>query len=200
MTNVHNFLTSMTVVLGLAFGSAASAEEHSYSFPDMQTIDGQDVMYVPLSREQMEMHGHSVAFVKYDQTGAYLYYDYELMAKLSPLAKALIIEHEGAHHSLGHSLSTKMYREAQTPIPPALTYSKEDDADCEAGFRIAEQFDTNGSEIRAAMTEIYAAMGGDVSAALPEWLYHRMSKVETCFEGQLLPRPQPLSMPQFTSN
>lgn len=162
-------------------------------FSEVQTIDGVKSQYVPSTREQMEMNGQSVAYVKYDNSGAYVYYDFELLKKLSVLSRYIILEHERAHHYLGHSLSTKVYREHKKLVPNWLTRKKEEDADCETGYQLAEvRPQTTDLEIKKAFVETFEALSWIKSEEIPSWVLFRINKVITCFHGELIERPKPL--------
>jgi hypothetical protein len=170
----------------------SSAATASTVYIYTQTVDGKTVDYVPITKEEMAVSHQSVAYTVYNNEGAFIYYDKELFKKLKRLSKFLIIEHERAHHYLGHTLSTKAYRERKDSIPPRLTYRKEVDADCESGYRAHEVYGSRltSLELNNAMRAIYLAEGGDFNKH-PEWLTRRTSKVITCFEG-LIDRPEVL--------
>lgn len=174
------------MALFLTSGLKAFASVDIYS--SIQTPDGTLVQYVSLTDKEMwEQGGHSVAYAIYDGTGAYIYYSSDLFAKLSEQAQFLIIEHEKAHHTLGHSLSTKKYREAGVLTPAILGFRKETDADCASGLRFKDAYPGGAvADIKTAMLQTFKAGGGDVTvSSKPGWYYRKLGKTITCFEGLL---------------
>jgi hypothetical protein len=171
-------------ILSVILGTAANNV-----FAQTYTVDGIQVEILPMQESVILKKGQSVAVAKYDESGAVIYYDEVLFSKISNFSKFLIIEHERAHHILGHTLSTKMHGEAGAPIPHSHTYRKEKDADCYAGFRIADVYPKmKAQDINQSFMEIYKILGGE-SHEIPDWLRSRVNTIVTCYEGKLLPEP-----------
>lgn len=181
------------------FVSEVGADElGSHHFSNALSIDGREILYEAKDEDFLSKRGQSVALALHDNRGPWIFYDEDLMASFSPLAKFLILEHERAHHYLGHSLFTKAYREEGEMLPASFLFRKEKDADCAAGYRVAELMsDLSRNQIQDALVEVFAALGGDAQRILPAWLYSRIDTISTCFEGKLLPYPARTELPSF---
>lgn len=182
------FVIRIFLILGFAhhltLATEGSSKKSQNLFLETHTLDGVKVFYIPLSSEQMEMKRQSVAFTSYIRKHASLFYDSELFARLSYLPKFIIIEHERAHHYLGHSYSTKQYRERKEPVPNELTIKKEEDADCAAGYRLKQEFPkTTRAEIHKAVLEVFEKRGGNPEKA-PPWIAERSEWIADCFDGK----------------
>ncbi len=157
----------------------------------METIDGVSVSYKDFSENEFEASVGSPASAVYDQHGAFIFYDRAVIDQISDMAKYLILEHERAHHRLGHTLFTKIRRELKLGMPAFYESQKEKDADCEAGYRLREEWGgVTRSEITNAMAEIYYALGAEEGDSLPNWLLSRIDRLDVCKDGKLLKRPE----------
>lgn len=172
----------------------ASAQDKKI-FSEVYTIDDTPVEYVSLTKDEINHSNHSVAYTLYDETGAFIFYDQNLFNHISDFSKFLIIEHEKAHHKLGHTFLSKLNREKNNYFENASHFRRnEKDADCEAGYQVRDFFkEKKASDISAAIREIYLVLN-DVSKSsksnLPDDIRSRINTIITCFEGKLLPRPE----------
>lgn len=191
----------LVFLINFLFSYSSLATEIFYDdlFPLSKTVDLVLVDYIPMSEDEISKKHQSVAFAEYDlDDKAIIGYDSDLFSKLGSLSQFLILEHERAHHRLGHSLVSRFLKvNNRSDLNNRLNYRKEVDADCEAGFRLKELYPgVLQTEIAQAMRDIYLAMGGSAQS-YPEWLGRRIGKVVTCFEGELLKRPEVLPLPQI---
>lgn len=163
------------------------------AFTPVKTIDGVKVEYGELGNQIIEPGQSGSATAIYNEQGAYILYDLEIIEQIPDLAKFLILEHERAHHRLGHSLYTKINRELMLPISSYYYASKEKDADCEAGYVLREKYgNVEREEIKSAMAEIIYALEGRRDIPLPSWLLYRIDVIDVCKDGVLLQRPKPV--------
>ena len=189
----------LTVVLALVSQwclalEAGSLESHTFS--STITVDGVVVDVFPKSREDMERAGQSVAYTIYRGERAAIYYDAQLFSELGPLAKFLIMEHERAHHYLGHTLITKLRFEQNSQIPAAETQRKEKDADCQSGYTAKDLgFNLSRGDIHEALRQTYQALTGVVGRP-PSWVLSRVDTIDLCFQGHLLSRPKVMPIPE----
>lgn len=189
------FLLFMKFILSaLIFSYLAASSAYAIdSFKPIQTIDGVPVFYKGFQDNPFEVKVSSPAVAVYDEHGAFIFYDEKVIDSISDLGKYLILEHERAHHHLGHTLFTKMRRELQLGMPPFYESQKEKDADCEAGYRMKEELgDISREAIKSAMSEIYYALEGSEGTPLPSWLLSRIDRIDLCKDGKLLKRPKPV--------
>jgi len=187
-----NFKTLSSLLLPvLLFCSTAYA---SLSFRPAKTIDGVDVIYGDLNKLQIESGQSGPATAIYNELGAYILYDSNVVNHVSELAQYLILEHERAHHRLGHTLFTKIHRELKLPFSSFYQAQKEKDADCEAGYSLKDDSATFGDvsreDIKNAMSDIYYALSGSSNGPIPSWVMSRVDVIDVCYNGKLLPRPK----------
>jgi hypothetical protein len=179
----------------ISYSSERVFEGHIYA--EVSTLDGLPVIYTPVSEETISASGKSVAYAIYRGNLAQIVYDADLFSRLDNYAKFLIMEHERAHHYLGHSLASKIFEEQNRPLENmSLLYRKEQDADCAAGYKSKELFpNKNRKDVLETYKKIYEALIQEASVeSFPEWVYSRADKTATCLEGVLLPYPDVINV------
>jgi hypothetical protein len=190
---ITKLLPALLLGFNLLASSAAAQDQSNTDHISRTTLDGVAVHLVPVSKERLESNGQEVAYASYNNAGAFVYYDVALFSKLSPMARAFILEHEYAHHSLGHTLSTRFFRDAQISIPNDHVLRKEDDADCAAAFALEDQFGAETKDIRAMFMHIFMVRtNGFAGSSEPFWLDSRTENIETRLNAgrdQGYPRP-----------
>lgn len=167
-------------------------------FRSATTIDGRPIQYADITKVQLEFGQGDMATAIYNEKGAYILYNPKIIENVGPLAQYLILEHERAHHRLGHSLVTKLSREGYLERNSRFYSSKEKDSDCEAGYALKEDIkyfsQIERRDIHQAMVQIYEKIGGDLNEPLPSWLLSRIDTIDLCFQGKLLKRPVPIAV------
>ncbi len=173
-------------------------------FRPVETIDGLKVTYADINAAIIEPGQSSPGTAIYNEQGAFILYEPNIINSISELGKFLILEHERAHHQLGHTLYTKIHRELNRTTTSYYRYQKEKDADCAAGYSLQEQGDLFGSitrdSVTNAMTEIYHSLGGTPAEKLPSWVLSRISIIYECYKFNILPKPTPLMTGPDTFN
>lgn len=191
-------LSGAIVALTATFGTHAMADSDTgvdIATPACTTLDGVNVRYAALPENDPLWFGASVASARYDENGAMIYYDQEIIERLSQYALLQILEHECAHHRLGHTLQTRNYRDAEASVPVRLTARKEKDADCEAVYIMAENYGVSRDQLGDAFREIYQILAG--SDQLDPHTYARMVRAQECHDG-FFQRPVPLNANELT--
>ncbi|GAB4420677.1 MAG: hypothetical protein OHK0056_31320 [Bacteriovoracaceae bacterium] len=172
-------------------------------FRSATTIDGHPIQYADITKVQLEFGQGDMATAIYNEQGAFILYNPKIIENVSPLAQYLILEHERAHHRLGHSLITKLSREGYLERNTRFYSTKEKDSDCEAGYALKEDINffskIERKDIHQAMVQIYEQIGGNLNEPLPSWLLSRIDTIDLCFKGKLLKRPTPIEVAPITS-
>lgn len=175
----------------------------SIIFKAENTIDGKPIQYADITQLQLEFGQGDMASAIYNEKGAFILYNPKIVENVSKLSQYLILEHERAHHRLGHSLVTKLSREGYVERSSRFFSSKEKDADCEAGYALKKDLkfftQITREDIHAAMVQIYQRIGGNLNEPLPSWLLSRIDTIDLCFQGKLLKRPSPIEVAPLNS-
>lgn len=108
------FQLFFSLLLPLSLSLSQVSEDDLFS--PVTTLDGVLVNYVGVSHGEMSGSGKSVAYALYRDDSAQIIYDLDLFERIDDYSKFLILEHERAHHYLGHSLASKTYEELNQPL------------------------------------------------------------------------------------